>query len=121
MKSKFYFLLLLLLFLNIGVFAIQKQEFCSSETKTIIEQESQTLFPVIQQDSMSDYWGVFWVNFAIAAIGVYSIYGFAAGFVSVGLTYFIYNGNKKAFRMAIFGALAGAFVGLAMRLLVLFI
>jgi predicted Co/Zn/Cd cation transporter (cation efflux family) len=65
-------------------------------------------------------WGVFWINFAIATVGMYSIYGFAAGIISAGVTYFVVNGDKKSFHMAIWGALAGMLVGLGLRLLYLY-
>lgn len=72
-------------------------------------------------NAQGDRWGVFWVNFAIAAIGAYSIYGFLAFVVSPGLTYFIYNGEKKATHKAIFGAIAGFIVGAAIRLATIFL
>lgn len=58
----------------------------------------------------------FWINMLIAAIGVYSIYGFAAGIVSVGITYFVTNGNKKAFKLAILGCIIGMLLGAAIWL-----
>ena len=61
-------------------------------------------------------WGVFLVNFAIGAIGAYEIYGIVAGVVSAGITYFIYNGERRAFIMGIIGGLLGIAVGLAIRL-----
>ena len=74
--------------------------------------------PIIDllKTTQSNRWGVFWVNFIIGAIGMYSLYGFSAGIISAGLTYFIFNGEKKAFIMGILGALAGIAVGLAIRL-----
>jgi hypothetical protein len=108
---------LTLLSLNFGVYAIQFKGPVQINQSTCIENYTPE---VSTQNQANTYWSVFWVNFAISAIGVYSIYGFAAGIVSAGLTYFIYNGNKKAFKMAIWGAIAGAAVGLMIRQLVLF-
>ena len=56
-------------------------------------------------------WTAFWITLAIAAIGVYSIYGFAAGIVAVAITYFVTNGNKKAFKLAILGCIVGMALG----------
>ncbi len=56
-------------------------------------------------------WTAFWITFIISAIGVYSLYGFAAGIIAVAVTYFVTNGNKRAFKMAILGCIAGCIVG----------
>ncbi|MBN2662897.1 MAG: hypothetical protein JXR68_04545 [Bacteroidales bacterium] len=73
----------------------------------------QILMPVNSffETARGDKWGAFWIAFIIAAIGVYSIYGFAAGIVVVGITYFATNGNKKAFKKAIWGCLSGLVLG----------
>lgn len=63
--------------------------------------------------------GVFWINFVIAAIGTYSIYGIGAGIVSVGITYFIVNGDKIAMKKAIWGCVLGMLTGGLIRLLTL--
>ncbi len=94
-----------------------------SETKTNLN-DSDVVYPNVFpffNNAKNDKWGVFWINFVIAAIGVYSIYGFAAGIVAVAITYFVTNGNKKAFKMAIWGCLAGCVIGGLLRLLMLFI
>ncbi len=61
----------------------------------------------------------FWIAFVVGAIGVYSIYGFAAGIIAVAVTYFATNGNKKAFVMSIWGCLAGMALGALIRFVIL--
>ncbi len=97
----------------------------ASFTQTKIKKVSYTQSANIQQNipaipeqnlKQGDRWGVFLVNFAIGSIGAYTIYGIVAGIVSAGLTYFIYNGEKKAFVMGLLGGILGIAVGLAIRL-----
>lgn len=72
-----------------------------------------------QKNIEQTYAGVFWINFVIAAIGTYSIYGIGAGIVAVGVTYFVVNGNKIAMKKAIWGCVLGMFLGGLIRLLTL--
>ena len=87
----------------------------SSKAQITNYQHNTTTLPN-QNLKQSDRWGIFLVNFAIGAIGAYTIYGIVAGLVSAGLTYFIYNGEKKAFVMGLIGGILGIAVGLAIRL-----
>ena len=84
-------------------------------TQSVNIQKDKSVFPYYNF-KQGDRWGVFFVNFAIGAIGAYMIYAIVAGIVSAGLTYFIYNGEKKAFIMGLIGGLLGIAVGLAIRL-----
>jgi len=79
------------------------------------------IFPNNNQEEIKkqDNAGVFWINFTIAAIGTYSIYGIGAGIVAVGITYFVVNGDKKAMKKAILGCVLGMLAGGLVRLLTL--
>ena len=113
-----------LFFVQLSVFASEPH---SAAKESLIKSKSQIELTKISQniespkDTNKNYWGVFWINFVIAAVGIYFIYGFAAGIVSAGISYFVVDGDKRGFKMAIFGALAGLLVGLTLRLMVLFL
>lgn len=124
--KKFHKILFLLIFLQINALATNKAELSSHYVKKSASEETilkpqEIINPVKIFQYNQNYWGVFWINLIIAAIGVYSIFGFAAGIISAGISYFIVNGDKKGFRMAVWGAIIGAIIGLSIRLFILFI
>jgi len=84
-----------------------------------VEEFSSSIMPFapLLEIAQGDKWWAFWITFVIAAIGVYSIYGFSAGIIAVAITYFATNGNKKVFRKAIWGCVAGCVVGALILLL----
>lgn len=114
---KKYIVIFVLLFSFSTSFASFTQRTIEKSPKAqIINYQHNT--PVIPNQNLKqgNRWGVFLVNFAIGAIGAYKIYGIVAGLVSAGITYFIYNGEKKAFVMGLIGGILGIAVGLAIRL-----
>ena len=74
----------------------------------------QTISPIVPFSFLQteSEWIAFWLTLIVAAIGVYSIYGFAAGIIAVAITYFVTNGNKKAFKLSILGCIIGAVLGI---------
>ncbi len=122
--KKLITIILFLLFVEMSIFA--RKPYSAAEaslrsSKSQIEQTTENQNIDLPRQADSNYWGVFWINFIIAAVGIYFIYGFAAGIVSAGISYFVVDGDKKGFKMAIWGALAGLLVGLTLRLMVLFL
>jgi len=120
MKKFLYSVLVLFLFFQINVFAgeqgkADKQDRLAAKSQKEIFQEKIVTDTSYIDSTNKDYKGVFWINLIIAAIGVISIYGFAAGIVSAGISYFIVNGDKKGFAKAIWGALIGIIIGLVVR------
>jgi len=97
----------------------------SSEAYTINKNDvsvlktNNTINSDIFTDVNGDGWGYFWITLAISAIGVYSIYGIAAGFITVAVVYFISNNNKKAMKRAIWGCIIGCLIGALIRVLTL--
>lgn len=117
---KYIFIILVSFFSLISI-----NTYASLRYGTTLEVEKENTFqsgnkdlPLIKQKSTNN-WTVFLINFFIGAIGAFTIYGIAAGAVSAGATYFITNGNKQAFKIAIWGSLLGIAVGLLVRLLTL--
>lgn len=116
-KLMLIFVIVFLVIFAFGAKNYRTLEVQSSTIKTSVSvnnnHHEQIIMPVnpFFETAQGDKWGAFWIAFIIAAIGVYSIYGFAAGIVVVGITYFATNGNKKAFKKAIWGCLAGCVLG----------
>jgi len=114
-------LIVLFILLSVSVLNAAKYSSASTVCKTSEISYSYPVINPVERYAQGDKWGAFWINFIIGAIGAYSIYGFAAGVVSAGVTYFVTNGNKKAFKKAIWGSLAGITFGFLVRWLTIII
>lgn len=109
-------LLLLIFIISVSViFAANDNRKAQIQQKSRIQTNevvySNAVVSPFENYAQGDKWGVFWINLLIAAIGVFSIYGFAAGIVAVAITYFATKGNKKAFKKAIWGCIVGCIIG----------
>ncbi|MBN2890760.1 MAG: hypothetical protein JXL97_02745 [Bacteroidales bacterium] len=118
------FILLLTLLISTTIIqastAESKQYLSTQETKTILNEKTSNIVPFSLFKNNSEQ-AAFWITLIIAAIGMFSIYGFAAGIIAVAVTYFATNGNKKAFKMSIWGCIIGMVLGALIRLGVLFL
>ncbi len=111
-------IILFLLFISSATYAHQvSTTYVSASVSQNTTIQNAELSPIPENNLLSKM-APFWITFAIAAIGVYSIYGFGAGIVAVGVTYFVTKGNKKAFFRAIWGCLAGMAVGAVLRFVI---
>jgi len=77
--------------------------------------------PVPRKKNKKNYPGKipsFWWAFVISAIGSYTIYGIAAGPISVLIVYFASKASKTEVRKAIWGWITGTITGLGIWALV---
>ena len=125
MIKKIIFLLLIttptLLFSNSTIKSSTSFEFEKKSGQEKYSEQSIEPYNPLSFLETENEWTAFWITLVIAAIGVFSIYGFAAGIIAVAITYFATNGNKKAFKLAILGCIIGCIIGGLLRYVVMII
>ncbi|MEA2043253.1 MAG: hypothetical protein U9N85_11990 [Bacteroidota bacterium] len=93
---------------------ITVEEFNSEQKNNFWKRSKQ----FIQQKLLPGNFPSFWFSFLISAIGAYTIYGLAAGPLSVLLIYLLAKGSKSEVMKSFWGWITGTAVGLGIWILI---